>query len=102
MKATTRPILEALAAAADGAIILPLSEEIYPVRSLAAATAAFAEYCQLESRTSPMGSLLSIEVRYEHRANSRQVIGECLNFLLVHAAQKRMVSGQGPLASEPE
>lgn len=82
MKETTRKILSVLASTADGEIVeLPLARDFYPDPSVRAAVEAFQPFCS----ASAASAKLTVTVRPEHRSESRQIVGEILNFLLNHA-----------------
>lgn len=92
MTETTRKILSALAAADDGrAEGLPLDLEIYSQKGLEKARAAFSTSCAIETRAEgPRMASLDLTVPTEHVAQSREICGELLNFLLEASVQDRL------------
>lgn len=89
MKPTTVQILSALAGAVEsGELHLALAEEVYPRASVEAAAEAFAGWCRLDVEERPEGGrALLLRVAPAARHRSREVVGECLSFLLTHAVQ---------------
>ena len=95
MKATTQTILSALANAENGELAgIPLSWDLYTKESVRVAAAAFSDYCQVEQVTEEGVDLLSISVHPGATANSLNVIGAFLNFLLNHSLQVRWLKAQ--------
>lgn len=88
MKEITRKILWALASVDTGEISgLPLDPGLYPQSSLQAAIEAFRPYCTVRQH-SPAREI-SVQVKAEHRTESRQILGAFLNFLLCDALSRR-------------
>jgi hypothetical protein len=90
MKATTQAILSALANADKGEISgLPLWEHLYSEESVRASVAAFSDHCRAQRIVEENGAILSLSVHAGAAAESLEVIGELLNFLLQHSLQAR-------------
>jgi hypothetical protein len=88
MKATTKTILSALAGVDSGEIRgLPLDRGLYPEASVDAAVEAFREHCLMTDV--PGTGSMDIQVRPEHRSESRQILGAFLNFLLCDALSRQ-------------
>lgn len=88
MKATTKTILSALAGVDSGEIRgLALDRDLYSRASVDAAVEAFREHCRVTEITGT-GSM-DIQVRAEHRSESRQILGAFLNFLLCDAVSRQ-------------
>jgi hypothetical protein len=83
MKETIGRILEALADADSGTVILPLSSE-YPAGCVDTAAEAFSNLCVARLE----GGRLTLTVSPLHRESARRISGEFLNYLLAVAAQK--------------
>jgi hypothetical protein len=83
MKEIIGPILEALAGADSGTVILPLSSA-YPAGCVDAVAGAFSNLCTARVEA---GRLILI-VSPLHRESAGRISGEFLNYLLAVAAQK--------------
>ena len=90
MKETTKTILSALAGVDSGEIRgLALDRDLYSRASVDAAIEAFREHCRVTEV--PGTGRMDIHVRPEHRAESRQILGAFLNFLLCDAVSRQAV-----------
>lgn len=92
MKATTEPILSALARLDSGqGADLAIDPTLYGPESVRHTVLAFQEVCEIERRSDGRGTVV---LRLVPRAgtSSRRLIGELLNYLLDHALQTRLLA----------
>lgn len=97
MTGTITQTLRALAAVAEGEVVLDLPKAFYTEECINAGRGAFAEYCTVDVMKIDSESIqVRVVVRDNHGQDSRDIVGGLLNYLLGSAAQQRSRCGSVP------